>query len=215
MFGMKDAASGRLHRKDMGLLTNSEAAKALVAKTCVGGHDHESIEGNVVVNGRRVARSRLAQKYPPGLVRWLARVAEIEVEKKMAAMVISEITEYSVTYMPRVGGGAKIGHATAGSASSAFSPSAWPGGSLSMSVSVSGTVTSLRSRTFSQPCSGWAFALKRARWSPTSSRLFPSPPSASCLRPVFSRSLGAASPWGCRVLCNCRHFRGLRGPAEC
>jgi hypothetical protein len=64
MFGLRDRVSRKLHRKSTCLLTNSPHVAAEMNKLCDKSHEHEPLFGSVKVNGKWVARIRLAQEYP-------------------------------------------------------------------------------------------------------------------------------------------------------
>ena len=68
MFGLRDRVSRKLHRKSTCLLTNSPHVAAEMNKLCDKSHEHEPLFGSVKVNGKWVARTRLAQEYPRKMV---------------------------------------------------------------------------------------------------------------------------------------------------
>lgn len=66
--GLKDRVSKKPHKKGARILVNSECIARRLHKKCMHNHEHEPIMGQVKVDGRWVARSRLAQEYPKPLV---------------------------------------------------------------------------------------------------------------------------------------------------
>ena len=82
MYGLQDRVNGKAHRKATGALTNSEMIAEELQKRCDKQHEHEALEGNVKVDGKWVARTKLAQEYPPLLVAAMIRGLLKELENK-------------------------------------------------------------------------------------------------------------------------------------
>ena len=79
-YGMKDRVSGKPHKKSTSFLGNlGESIMQGFVRKCSGSHDHQTLEGKVVVDGKWVNRTRLAQEYPEELCHQICKAIRDQV----------------------------------------------------------------------------------------------------------------------------------------
>ena len=70
---LKDPNNGLPIKKSLTIMTTSEfMVKSLHGLRCPGNHQHQTIEGQVVVEGQKINRSTFTEKYPRKFARKLA-----------------------------------------------------------------------------------------------------------------------------------------------
>ena len=72
---LKDPHNGKPIKKGLTIMTTSEKlSQSLKGLRCPGNHDHQIIEGSVVVNGHRLNRSAFTERYPRRFARKVANL---------------------------------------------------------------------------------------------------------------------------------------------
>ena len=72
---LKDPENGKPIKKGLTIMTTSERfVNCLQGLKCPGNHDHQVIEGSIVVNGQRINRSAFTERYPRRFARKIAGI---------------------------------------------------------------------------------------------------------------------------------------------